>query len=149
MVLAWAAKRRRTGEVRTAIIAFAIEPTASGSHHTTSASPKCSVKGAIREVTTGVPQAIASNADSSQGHSGLAMVAIRQGDRKTAIARWERAVALQPSNFDALYDLSVQLAQDGQLPAAKRYMEQFVRTAPRGQYAKDIDKMTSVLAHLR
>jgi hypothetical protein len=28
-------------------------------------------------------------------------------------------------------------------------MEQFVRTAPRGQYAKDIDKMTALLAHLR
>src|SRR3954471_20028652 len=86
---------------------------------------------------------------SSQGHAGLAMVAIRQGDRKTAIARWERAVALQPSNFDALYDLSIQLAQDGQLDAAKRYMEQFVRTAPRGQYAGDIDKFAAFLAHLR
>jgi len=105
--------------------------------------------GRLPEAKHAFEQAIAANAESSQGHSGLAMVAIRQGDRKTAIARWERAVALQPSNFDALYDLSVQLAQDGQLPAAKRYMEQFVRTAPRGQYAKDIDKMTSVLAHLR
>jgi tetratricopeptide (TPR) repeat protein len=105
--------------------------------------------GRLADAKRAFEQAIASNAESSQAHSGLAMVAIRQGDRKTAIARWERAVALQPSNFDALYDLSVQLAQDGQLPAAKRYMEQFVRTAPRGQYAKDIDKMTSALAHLR
>jgi arylsulfatase A-like enzyme/tetratricopeptide (TPR) repeat protein len=94
-------------------------------------------------------QAIASNAESSQGHAGLAMVAIRQGDRKTAIARWERAVALQPSNFDALYDLCVQLAQDGQLAASRKYMEQFVRTAPRGQYGKDIDKLSALLAHLR
>jgi len=93
-------------------------------------------------------RAIASNPDSSQGHAGLAMVAIRQGDRKTAIARWQRAVALQPSNFDALYDLSVQLAQDGQLAAAKPYMEQFVRTAPRGQYGKDIDKLSKALKRL-
>jgi arylsulfatase A-like enzyme/tetratricopeptide (TPR) repeat protein len=93
--------------------------------------------------------AIASNAESSQGHAGLAMVAIRLGDRTTAIARWERAVALQPANFDALYDLGIQLAQDGQIAAAKRYMEQFVRTAPRGQYGKDIDKLSTLLAHLR
>ena len=104
--------------------------------------------GRLPEAKHAFEQAIASNADSSQGHSGLAMVAIRQGDRKTAIARWERAVALQPSNFDALYDLSVQLAQDGQIPAAKRYIEQFVRTAPRGQYAKDIDKLAALLARL-
>jgi len=94
-------------------------------------------------------QAVASNPDSSQGQAGLAMVAIRQGDRKTAIERWERAVALQPENFDALYDLGIQLAQDGQLDAARRYLTQFVRTAPRGQYAKDIDKVSALLARLR
>src|SRR3954471_23271467 len=86
---------------------------------------------------------------SSQGHAGLAMVAIRQGDRKTAIARWERAVALQPSNFDALYDLSVQLVQDGRASEARPFMEQFVHTAPRGQYARDIDKMSAALERLK
>jgi arylsulfatase A-like enzyme/tetratricopeptide (TPR) repeat protein len=105
--------------------------------------------GRLPDARRAFERAIASNAESSQGHAGLAMVAIRQGDRKTAIARWERAVALQPTNFDALYDLSVQLAQDGQLAAAKRYMEQFVRTAPRGQYGKDIDKLSAALEHLR
>ena len=91
---------------------------------------------------------MASNPDSSQGHAGLAMVAIRQGDRKTAIERWERAVALQPENFDALYDLGIQLAQDGQLDAARRYLTQFVQTAPRGQYGRDIDKVAALLQHL-
>jgi arylsulfatase A-like enzyme/tetratricopeptide (TPR) repeat protein len=105
--------------------------------------------GRLADARRAFEQAIASNPDSSQGHAGLAMVAIRQGDRQTAIARWERAVALQPSNFDALYDLSIQLAQNGQIDAAKRYMEQFVRTAPRGQYGKDIDKLAAFLARSR
>ena len=105
--------------------------------------------GRLADAQHAFERAIASNPDSSQGHAGLAMVAIRQGDRKTAIARWQRAVALQPSNFDALYDLCVQLAQDGQLAAAKRYMDQFVRTAPRGQYGKDIDKFAAALARSR
>jgi arylsulfatase A-like enzyme/Tfp pilus assembly protein PilF len=105
--------------------------------------------GRLSEAKRAFEQALASNADSSQGHAGLAMVAIRQGDRRTAIARWERAVALQPSNFDALYDLSVQLVQDGRPAEARPYMEQFVNTAPRGQYGKDIDKMAAALAHLR
>ncbi len=105
--------------------------------------------GRLPDAKRAFEQAIASNAESSQAHAGLAMVAIRQGDRKTAISRWERAVTLQPSNFDALYDLSIQLAQDGQIAAATRYMEQFVRTAPRGQYGKDIDKLAAFLARPR
>jgi len=103
----------------------------------------------LPEARQAFERAIASNPDSSQGHAGLAMVAIRQGDRKAAIAEWEKAVALQPSNFDALYDLGIQLAQDGQRDAARRYLTQFVQTAPRGQYAKDIDKVSALLARLR
>jgi len=94
-------------------------------------------------------RAIASNPESSQGYAGLAMVAIRLGERKTAIEQWERAVALQPENFDALYDLGIQLAQDGQLDRARRYLTQFVQTAPRGQYAKDIDRVSALLARMR
>jgi len=105
--------------------------------------------GRLADATQAFERAIASNPDSSQGHAGLAMVAIRQGDRRTAIERWERAVALQPANFDALYDLGIQLAQDGQMEKARRYLSQFVRTAPRGQYGKDIDKVSALLARLR
>jgi arylsulfatase A-like enzyme/Tfp pilus assembly protein PilF len=105
--------------------------------------------GQLADAKGAFEHAVASNPDSSQGHAGLAMVAIRQGDRKTAIERWERAVALQPENFDALYDLGIQLAQDGQLDAARRYLTQFVQTAPRGQYGKDIDKVSALLPRLR
>ena len=105
--------------------------------------------GRLQDARQAFERAIASNPNSSQGHAGLAMVAIRQGDRKAAIAEWERAVALQPSNFDALYDLGIQLAEDGQREAARRYLTQFVETAPRGQYAKDIDKVSALLTHLK
>jgi len=105
--------------------------------------------GRLADARQAFERAIASNPDSSQGHAGLAMVAIRQGDRRTAIERWERAVALQPANFDALYDLGIQLAQDGQIAKARRYLSQFVRTAPRAQYSADIDKVAALLARLR
>jgi len=106
-------------------------------------------EGRLGDAKQAFERAIASNPESSQGHAGLAMVAIRQGDRRTAIAEWERAVALQPANFDALYDLGIQLAEDGQMEAARRYLAQFVRTAPRGQYGKDIDKVSALLTKLR
>jgi Tfp pilus assembly protein PilF len=105
--------------------------------------------GRLADARRAFERALSSNADSSQAHSGLAVVALKGGDRKTAIAQWTRAVDLQPSNFDALYDLCIQLAEDGQLAAAKRYMDQFVRTAPRGQYGKDIDKLATFLSRSR
>src|ERR1700677_2955080 len=42
-------------------MALAIDATLRGSHQTTSSAPRYSVNGAIREVTTGVPLAIASS----------------------------------------------------------------------------------------
>jgi arylsulfatase A-like enzyme/Flp pilus assembly protein TadD len=105
--------------------------------------------GRLADARQAFERAVAANAASSQGHAGLAMVAIRQGDRKGAIAHWKRAVALQPSNFDALYDLGIQLAQDGQIGEARTYLTQFVQTAPRGQYGKDIDTVSALLARLR
>jgi arylsulfatase A-like enzyme/Flp pilus assembly protein TadD len=105
--------------------------------------------GRLEDAKQAFERAIASNPDSSQGHAGIAMVAIRRGDRRAAIGEWERAVALQPANFDALYDLGIQLAEDGQMQAARRYLTQFVETAPRGQYGRDIDKVSALLTKLR
>ena len=46
--------------------------------------------GRLSDAKRAFEQAIASNADSSQGHAGLAMVAIRQGDRRadSAARHW-------------------------------------------------------------
>jgi tetratricopeptide (TPR) repeat protein len=93
--------------------------------------------------------AAASNPDSSQAHAGPTVVALKGGDRRTAIARWTRAVELQPSNFDAVYGLGTQLLQDGQTEAARRYLTQFVKHAPRGQYGNELDKVSALLARLK
>jgi arylsulfatase A-like enzyme/Flp pilus assembly protein TadD len=90
-------------------------------------------------------RAVALNRGSSQGENGLALIAMRSGDRAAAIAHWKRAVEIQPANFDALYDLGVQLARDGQRDDAQRYLTQFARTAPPAQYAKELREVRSVL----
>ena len=59
---------------------------------------------------------------------------------------WAR---LQPSNFDAVYTLGMQLLQDGQTDAARRQLTHFVQHAPRGQYGPDIDKVSTVLGRLK
>jgi hypothetical protein len=54
-------------------------------------------------------------------------------------------VQLDASNYDALYDLGVQLLQTGHRAEGRPYLEQFVRTAPKGLHAEDIKQLTRVL----
>jgi tetratricopeptide (TPR) repeat protein len=77
------------------------------------------------------------------------VVAFRSGDRAGAIAQWKRAVALDPNNYDALYNFGVQLVESGQIAEARPYLEQFVRTAPASLYAKDIKELSLFLNRQR
>ncbi|HMJ81658.1 MAG TPA: sulfatase-like hydrolase/transferase [Vicinamibacterales bacterium] len=94
-------------------------------------------------------RAIRANPASAQGHAGLATVAFKSGDRDTALASWKRAVDLDPTNWDALYNLGVQLMRVGRMTEARPYLERFVRTAPASQYAKDIKAISAELAITR
>ena len=91
-------------------------------------------------------RALRTNPASAQGHAGLAMVAFKTGDRTSAIASWKRAVELDPTNWDALYDLGVQLIRDKGMAAARPYLERFARSAPASLYAKDIEKVSELLS---
>ena len=93
-------------------------------------------------------RAIRANPASAQGHAGLATVAFKSGDRDTALASWKRAVDLDPTNWDALYNLGVQLLRVGRVAEARPYLERFVRTAPASQYAKDIRQVSAELARI-
>jgi tetratricopeptide (TPR) repeat protein len=73
------------------------------------------------------------------------VVAVRTGDRAAAIAEWTRAVELDPRNADALYNVGVTLAHDGQLAAARPYLEQFMRVAPPAFYEKDLKEVAALL----
>ena len=55
---------------------------------------------------------------------------------------------LQPSNFEALHDLGVQLEKDGRRDAARRYLTQFVRTAPPALYAKELAQVNAILSRM-
>jgi tetratricopeptide (TPR) repeat protein len=90
--------------------------------------------------------AIRTNPRSAQAHGGLALVLIKQGDRRGAIKEWKNAVAIDPADFDALYDLGVQLARGGQTAEARPYLEQFARTAPPDAYARELSNVAALLA---
>ena len=49
------------------------------------------------------------------------------------------------ANYEALLNIGTTLARDGQISAARPYLEQFVRTAPPGFFAKDIRDAKDIL----
>ena len=66
----------------------------------------------------------------------------RKGD---AIASWKRAVELDPSQFNALYNLWYELAAAGRRDEATAYGGQFAATAPPAFFAPDIARVRQYL----
>ena len=91
-------------------------------------------------------RAAANDPRSSRARAGLGVVALQAGRRDEAIDHWRQAVALDRTNYDALYNLSTELVNAGRFAEARPYLEQFVRTAPRALYARDIDRVAQLLA---
>jgi len=86
---------------------------------------------------------------SSQSQAGLGIVAMKTGDHPGAIEHWKRAIELDPTNYDALYNLATTLVSDHRIDAARPYLEQFVRSAPPGFYARDIQEVSRLLQSSR
>ena len=86
---------------------------------------------------------------SSRAHAGLGVVAKHRGRIDEAIARWRRAVELDATNYDALFNLASELAMAGKPADARPYMIQFVQTAPPAFYGRDIERFRQFLAGSR
>jgi tetratricopeptide (TPR) repeat protein len=71
---------------------------------------------------------------------------MKTGRRDEAFAEWKRAVELSPNDFDALYNLAIELDAAGQHGEARPFLERFVRTAPPAQYGPDITKVRRLLS---
>ena len=68
------------------------------------------------------------------------------GRKAEAIASWKRAVALDASQFNALYNLWYELAAGGRRDEAVPYARQFLATAPPAFFAPDIQRIRAWLA---
>jgi tetratricopeptide (TPR) repeat protein len=79
--------------------------------------------------------------------TSLGVVELETGNRRAGLEHWRRAVELDPTEFDALYNLTVELARDGRLAEARPYAERFVRTAPPAFFADDIRRLQMLLAN--
>ena len=67
------------------------------------------------------------------------------GRKADAIDSWKRAVALDGTQFNALYNLWLELAAAGRRDEASAYGRQFVATAPPAFFKPDIDRVRQFL----
>lgn len=91
-------------------------------------------------------RAIATHPRWAAAYTGLGVVELKSGNRGRAIADWKRAVELDMTEFDALYNLATELAIDDPT-AARPYIERFIRTAP-AAYARDVQRLKALLASI-
>jgi arylsulfatase A-like enzyme/Flp pilus assembly protein TadD len=102
-------------------------------------------RGDLRAAGDAFGRAASNDPRSSRARAGLGVVALRAGRRDEAIAHWQQAVALDRTNFDALYNVGTELVNAGRHVEARPYLEQFVRTAPRAFYGRDIERVRRFL----
>ena len=57
-----------------------------------------------------------------------------------------KAAPADPRNFDALYDLTTELARAGRLDEARRYGQDYLSRAPRARYGAEIAEIQRLLA---
>jgi len=84
--------------------------------------------------------------DLARAHNSLGVIAAREGRMPEAVERWRRAVALNPLDYQTLYNLGSYLWQSGRHAEARRYLEAYLRAAPPALEARDIARVRKMLA---
>jgi choline-sulfatase len=90
-------------------------------------------------------QAVAADSRLGQAWEGLGAARART-DPSGAIEAWQHAAALEPRNYDVLFNLAVLLREQGRAAEARPHLERFVREAPPERYARDIATFRAWLA---
>ena len=78
-------------------------------------------------------------------YTTLGVILSQTGRKPEAIDAWKRAVEIDAGQFNALYNLWLELARAQRRDEAIRYGRQFVQTAPRAFFARDIDEVSKYL----
>ncbi len=83
---------------------------------------------------------------SATAYANLAADDLAAHKLPAAIDALRQAVALDPRNFDALYNLGMALGAAGRSAEARPYLERFAADAPAQRYAADIANVRALLA---
>ncbi len=93
-------------------------------------------------------QALALNEGLPIAWNTLGVALYRLEGPAAALEAWERSVALDPKQYDALFNIGLVAAQAGRADQARRALSRFVQTAPPARFAPDIRKARQLLAQL-
>lgn len=91
-------------------------------------------------------QAIHADPALAKAYTTLGVILSEAGKKAEAIDNWKRAVALDGSEFDALYNLWLESAAAGRRDEAADYGRRFVATAPPAFFKADADRIRRYLA---
>ena len=82
---------------------------------------------------------------SARARNGLGVIAMKRGKADEAFTEWKQAVSLAPHDYDALFNLAMELDAAGRHDEARPYLERFAAQAPPAQYSADIARVRKVL----
>jgi arylsulfatase A-like enzyme/Flp pilus assembly protein TadD len=81
--------------------------------------------------------------------NALGVAWLKLGEPGKAVEAWEQCTALNPEQYDALYNIGRVAGQMKDWKKARTALETFVATAPPKQYGKDIAEVRAVLADMK
>jgi tetratricopeptide (TPR) repeat protein len=111
------------------------------------AAKDASLRGAkLQEAEAFARKAIELDPSLPDAFTTLGVVQSTSGRKGDAIESWKRAVGLDATQFNALYNLWFELAAAGRRDEASAYGRQFVATAPPAFFQPDIDRIKRYLA---
>jgi tetratricopeptide (TPR) repeat protein len=100
----------------------------------------------LREAEAYARKAIEVDPSLPDAFTTLGVVQSTSGRKSEAIESWKRAVALDGTQFNALYNLWLELAAAGRRDEASAYGRQFVATAPSAFFQPDIARIKRYLS---
>ncbi|MEP6768799.1 MAG: sulfatase-like hydrolase/transferase, partial [Acidobacteriota bacterium] len=93
-------------------------------------------------------KAFALNERLPRAWNGRGVVLEELGRHAEAVAAWKRAVALDPGQLDALFNIGIVSAQQGDGPTARVALEQFVARVPASRAPADVTRARGILSRL-
>ena len=82
-------------------------------------------------------------------YNGLGLAAIQRGSGDAARADFEKALALDPEQYEAMLNLGVLYQKSGQKELALRYLQMFLEKAPREEYSHLLPEVRVAIQELR
>jgi len=77
----------------------------------------------------------------ARAYNGLGVIAAGEGRTAEAIARWQRAAALDPGDYQTLFNLGSTLRDADREEEAWAYLQAYLRLAPLALEARDIARV--------